>query len=221
MVLRMKNFNIFGDHWKVRLLGGGGFLKNQYIGGIAWKVETWAVFWFKGGLGKKEGGGVFEGVWYPNADYDYCVPFGVIKNRFTKIKFEFFIGNCDYSSWPGWWILFLYKPPHKGLAFWKKYLRTSLSFSYSFKITCILFRQVISLKKMVVLSLKFIMLISWSPVCIPLIFLSALMRLASTSVAVLFNNFDSWHHWWTYIGVKESDRRPFILILDSILVYAT
>ena len=33
MVLRMKNFNIFGVHWKIRLLGG--VLKNQYVGGIA------------------------------------------------------------------------------------------------------------------------------------------------------------------------------------------
>ena len=183
----------------------------------------------KGGLGQfvdlredwQERGGVFEGVWYPNAHYDYCVQFGVIKNRFTKIKFEFFVGNCDYSSWRGWWILFLYAPPHKGLAFWKNYLWTSLSFSYSLKITCILLRQVISLKKMMVLSVKFTILISWSPICIPLILLSALMKLASTSVAILYNSWDSWHHWWTHIGAKESDRRPCISILDSILVYAT
>ena len=31
MVLRMKNFNIFGVHRNIRLLGG--VLKNQYIGG--------------------------------------------------------------------------------------------------------------------------------------------------------------------------------------------
>ena len=33
----MKNFNIFGVHWKVRLLGGevGRVTKNQYIGKIA------------------------------------------------------------------------------------------------------------------------------------------------------------------------------------------
>ena len=96
-----------------------------------------------------------------------------------------------------------------------------ISFSYSLKITCILLRQVISLKKMVVLSVKFNILISWSPFCIPLILLSALMRLASISAAVLYNNLDSWHYWQTHIGVKGSNRRPFILILDSILVYAT
>ena len=142
--------------------------------------------------------------------------FGVIENRVTKIKFKYFNGNCDYYSWPGWWILFLYTLPRKGLAFWK-----NLSFSYSLKITCILLRQVISLKKMMVLSVKFTILFSWSPICIPLILLSALMRLASTSAAVLYNNFDSWHHCQTHIGVKGSNRRPFILILDSILVYAT
>ena len=111
--------------------------------------------------------------------------------------------------------------PIKAWPFFKKYPWASLSFSYSLKITFILLRQVISLKKMVVLSVKFTILISWSPICIPLILLSALMRLASTSAAILYNSLDSWHHWRTHIGVKGSDRRPFILILDSILVYAT
>ena len=124
-------------------------------------------------------------------------------------------------NWPGWGILFLYVLPHKCLTFWKSYLWTNLSFWYSLKITCILLRQVISLKKMVVLPVKFTILISWPPICIPLILLSALMRLASTSVAVLYNNLDSWHHWRTHIEVKGSNRRPFILILDLILVYAT
>ena len=96
--------------------------------------------------------------------FNYFVPFAVIENRFTKINFKYFNGNCDYSSCPGWWILFLYAPPHKGLAFWKNYLWASLSFSYSLKITCILLRQVISFKKMVVLSVKFTILISLSPI---------------------------------------------------------
>ena len=40
--------------------------KSQYIGrGIAWKKGggTWTVCRFKGGIAKKEGGGVFEGDW--------------------------------------------------------------------------------------------------------------------------------------------------------------
>ena len=123
--------------------------------------------------------------------FSYFVPFGVIENRFPKINFKFFNRNCDYSSCPGWWILFLYAPPHifylyapphKGLAFWKNHLWASLSFSYSLKITCILSRQVISLKKMVVLSVKFTILVSWSSISIPLILLSASIKLASASV---------------------------------------
>ena len=153
--------------------------------------------------------------------FNYFVPFGVIENRFTKINFKYFNGNCDYSSCPGWRILFLCAPPHKGLAFWKNYLWPSLSLSYSLKITCILTRQVLSLKTMVVLSVKFTILISWSVICIPLILLLESMRLASTSAAILCNSLDSWHHWRTHTWVKGSDRRPFILILDSILVYAT
>ena len=30
----MKNFNILAIHWKIQFLGGGGFTKNQYRGGI-------------------------------------------------------------------------------------------------------------------------------------------------------------------------------------------
>ena len=106
------------------------------------------------------------------------------------------------------------------MAFWKNYLWASLFFSYSLKFTCILLRQVISLKKIVVLLVKFTILISCSPVCILLILLSALMRLASTSDTVLYNSMESRHSWRTHIGIKGSDRRPFIIILDSILVYA-
>ena len=95
--------------------------------------------------------------------FNYFVPFGVIKNRFTKINFKYFNGNCDNSSCLGWWVLFLYAPPHKSLAFWKN-LWASLSFSYSLKITYILLRQVISPKKMVVMSVNFTNLISWSPI---------------------------------------------------------
>ena len=52
--------------------------------------------------------------------FNYFVPFGVIENRFTKINFKYFNGNCDYSSCPNRLILFLYTPPHNGLAFLKK-----------------------------------------------------------------------------------------------------
>ena len=74
---------------------------------------------------------------------------------------------------------------------------------------------------MVALSAKFTILISWFPICIPLILLSSLMRLASTSTGILHISMDSRHPWQTHIGFKGSDRRPFILSLDSILVCAT
>ena len=150
------------------------------------------------------------------ANYQLFCPIWV-----TKINFIYFNGNCDYCSCPVWWILFLFAPPHKALAFWKNYLWTSLSFSHSLKIICILLRQIISFKKMAVISVKFTILISWSPICNPLILPSALMGLASTLAAILYNSLDSWHHWWKHIGVKGKQGRPFILILDSILVYAT
>ena len=46
MVWRMKNFNIVGVHVKIRVLRGrGGFTKNQYIWGIAYKSgRGWTVF---------------------------------------------------------------------------------------------------------------------------------------------------------------------------------
>ena len=76
----MKNFDVLGIHWKIRLLGGG-VQKNRYREGIAKKGWTWTVCRFKGGLGKKEEGGVFErgeGGWYPDVHYGIlcklCLP---------------------------------------------------------------------------------------------------------------------------------------------------
>ena len=55
MGLKIKNFNIMKVHWKIRFLGGG-FTKNQYIAGIAWKRGAWTVCKVKeGGLAKKRG----------------------------------------------------------------------------------------------------------------------------------------------------------------------
>ena len=105
--------------------------------------------------------------------------------------------------------------------FFEKHIWSSLSFSYSRKITCILLRQVISLMKMVVLSVKFTILIWWSPICIPLILLSALIKLASKSSTKLYKSMESRRPWLANIRTKGSDRRPLILNLDSILVYAT
>ena len=77
MQLRMKNLNIFGVHWAIQLLGqGGGSQKARIEGDCLKRGEDcdslgWQV---KGGLGKKEGSGVFEGVLYPNAHYgDFAI----------------------------------------------------------------------------------------------------------------------------------------------------
>ena len=75
---------------------------------------------------------------------------------------------------------------------------------------------------MVMSSAKFTNFISWSPIFTPLIHLSASVKLASTSAALICNTDESGHPWQTpCIRVKGSDRRPFILILDWVLVYAT
>ena len=53
MVLRTKNFNILGVHWKIWLLGG--ILKNQYIGGDRPRKGGWLVQFvdLRGGLARK------------------------------------------------------------------------------------------------------------------------------------------------------------------------
>ena len=75
----MKSLNILGVHWKIWLLGGREFTKNRYRRDDCLKSGAWKVCRFKGGLGKKRGGGVFEGGgrgegWYPDAHYDKILP---------------------------------------------------------------------------------------------------------------------------------------------------
>ena len=50
------------------------------------------------------------------------VPFGVIENKVTKINFKYFNGNCEYSSYCSWSVLFLYAPAHEDIVFWTNYL---------------------------------------------------------------------------------------------------
>ena len=66
---RIKNFNIFRVHRKIRVLGGGCHEKPMYRGDcLKWGVGLFADL--RGGrLGKKQGI-VFEGEgWYPSAHY--------------------------------------------------------------------------------------------------------------------------------------------------------
>ena len=81
---------------------------------------------------------------------------------------------------------FLHDPACKAWLF-EKFI-FGLEASYSFKITCIPVRQVISPKKIGGVISKIYCLVSWCPVCTPLILLSALMKIASTSTTVIYNS---------------------------------
>ena len=59
---------------------------------------------------------------------------------------------------------------------------------YSFKITCILVRQVISLKKNGSVISKIYCLILWSPICASLILVSASVKMVGTSATVTCNS---------------------------------
>ena len=123
-------------------------------------------------LSRKESLTLFQ-IWFFYYTFTYFVPFGVIENRVTKVKSKYFNGKCAEA-----WLF-------------EKFIFELDSSSYSFKITYILLRQVISLKKMVVSSAKLIILISWSSICIPLIILLALMKLANTSATIMYKSIEN------------------------------
>ena len=175
-----------------------------------WIVQIWPIYhslekrvWYTIiFLPVKESLTLFQ-IWIFCYTFTYFVPFGVIKNRVTKVNSKYFKRNCAEA-----WLF-------------EKFIFELDASSYSFKIINLL-RQVISLKKMVVSSAKFIILISWSPTSIPLILLLALMKLASTSAAITYKIIEKRHPWQTSrVRVKGTDRGPFILILDWILVYTS
>ena len=58
-----------GVQWKTWFLGGTVHKKPIYRGNCL-KRGAWTVCKFKGGLDKKERGGVFKGGWYPTAHYE-------------------------------------------------------------------------------------------------------------------------------------------------------
>ena len=94
--------------------------------------------------------------------------------------------SCGHTICPVLSILFLYDPVHKAWLF-EKFI-FELEASYSFKITCILVRQVISLKKNGGAIVKICCLISWSRICTPLILVSASVNMANTSPKVIYNS---------------------------------
>ena len=67
MVLRMKNFNIFGLTEKSNFQGAGSRKTNIE----AKMVGAWTVSWFKGGAWQERGGGVLEGVDTPMHTMSY------------------------------------------------------------------------------------------------------------------------------------------------------
>ena len=153
--------------------------------------------------------------------FTYFVRFGVIENRVTKINTKYFKEIFDHSICPGWSVLPLYAPTHRA-CFFEKLIFELDEASYSFKITCIPLRKVISFEKIAVMSAKLTILISWSAICIPFILLLVLMKLESTPAAIMYNSIENRHPWQTpWVRVKGSDRRPFILTLDWILMYSS
>ena len=116
----------------------------------------------------------------------YFAPIGVIKDKITKMYPKYLNGklwpyhlSCFINS-------FLYDPVNKTWLF-EKFIFDLEAF-YSFKITCILIRQVISLKKNGGVISKFYCLILWSPICTPLILVSASVKMAGTSVTVIYHS---------------------------------
>ena len=56
MVLRKRNVNILGVHWKIRLLGSRGVTKNQHRWRDCLKRGAWTFCRFKVGLARKRRG---------------------------------------------------------------------------------------------------------------------------------------------------------------------
>ena len=73
----MKNFNILGVHGKIRVLGGEGFTKNQYIGGMD-SLQIW------GGRGLGKRGWCF---WGGVAHHGYGMS-GLLVSRFDVTMFD-------------------------------------------------------------------------------------------------------------------------------------
>ena len=116
--------------------------------------------------------------------------------------------KCDHTICPVLSILFYMTKPIS-LRLFEKFIFQLKAF-YSFKITCILVRQVISLKKNGGVISKIYCLILWSPISPPLILLSASVKMAGTSGTKTYKSNDSVHPWRTpNIRVKGSHMKPF------------
>ena len=69
----MKNFDVLGVHWKIRLLRGGGEFKNGGGGGGGLdSLQIWGGGG-EGGLARKRVVVFLRGGWYPNAHYGKAI----------------------------------------------------------------------------------------------------------------------------------------------------
>ena len=66
MGLRMKNFNILWVHWKLRLLGGGGYKKPIQRGDCLTRGLEQFTDLSRGAWQERRGGDFKWGSWYPN-----------------------------------------------------------------------------------------------------------------------------------------------------------
>ena len=121
------------------------------------------------------------------------VPIGVIRDRIPEMYPKYLNGkfwpyhlSCFLNS-------FLYDPSCKAWLF-KRFI-FEIEASYSFKITFILVKQVISLKENGGVISKIYCLISWSPIWTHLILLSASVKMAGTSAAEYITRWE-----WTPLG---------------------
>ena len=98
--------------------------------------------------------------------------------------------NCDQAIFVGLSILFLYVNPITSDFLTSLFLSQKL-FHRILKLILFLVRQLNSLKKMEAPSGKFTVLVSWFPICMPLILTSASIKIASASAMVMHNNIES------------------------------
>ena len=94
--------------------------------------------------------------------------------------------NCNHTICSVLSILFSYDPAYK--AWLCEKFAFDLDATYSFKITCPLVRQVISLKKNGGVIGKIYCLISCSPMCTTLILVSASILMASSSATIIYKS---------------------------------
>ena len=112
MVLRMKNFNILGVHWKIQLSGEGSRKINIY-GGLPIKGRLRRFVDLRGAW-QERAGGVFEGGWYPNAHYDSGAKFEgklifCFKNDKNLVNFD--LSTKKFKKFALWLVPFVQSIP--------------------------------------------------------------------------------------------------------------